>query len=80
MPPIKRVAKPGTDTSEDLMDNTAPALKPPSLGEVISVKAAPERLVANKEYGGFYSETDTVPAAVTLRVLRLLQDGDLVRQ
>jgi len=68
----------------DVPNEETPTMKqtkpPPRLGDVIDVVAGTGRLVANTEYGGVYSETEPSAATVTARVLRLLQDGDLVRQ
>ncbi|QUN40724.1 hypothetical protein KEH56_10160 [Burkholderia cenocepacia] len=60
---------------------TAPVpLAPPRLGEQIAVVAGAGRVVINREFGGRYSETDSIPATVNLRILRLLEDGDLIRR
>lgn len=53
---------------------------PPRLGEQITVVAGAGRVVINREFGGLYSETETGPATVNIRILRLLEDGDLIRQ
>jgi len=58
----------------------APTFKAPRLGEQIAVVAGPGRVLANLEYGGRYSETEVSRATVTLRILRLLADGDLIRR
>lgn len=38
------------------------------------------RVVINREFGGLYSETEAGPATVNVRILRLLDDCDLIRQ
>lgn len=51
--------------------------RPPRLGDTIQVKAAPDRVVGGGARGRFTHEAE--PITVTLRILRLLQDGDLIR-
>ncbi|HGL6314245.1 TPA: hypothetical protein ACKFZV_004510 [Burkholderia multivorans] len=55
------------------------SLPSPRLGEQIAVVAGAGRIVINREFGGLYSETDPSQATVNLRILRLLDDGDLIR-
>jgi hypothetical protein len=57
-----------------------PILRAPRMGEQIHVVAGAGRVVRNLEFGGDYSETEGCPVTVNLRVLRLLADGDLIRQ
>ncbi|MCT9014616.1 hypothetical protein N6G05_13705 [Cupriavidus gilardii] len=83
---MARVSKDTTPETDIAVANDAPAaaaptpkFKAPRLGEQIAVVAAPGRLLANLEFGGHYSEVVVGPATVTLRILRLLEDGDLIR-
>ncbi|WP_322041683.1 hypothetical protein [Burkholderia cepacia] len=55
-------------------------LPPPRMGEQIAVVAGAGRVVINREFGGLYSETEASSATVNLRILRLLDDADLIRQ
>lgn len=55
---------------------TAPAAKLPRLGATVKVRAAAGRTVAGGARGAFSDEPETV--VVTLRLLRLLEDGDLL--
>lgn len=55
------------------------SLPSPRLGEQIAVVAGAGRVVINREFGGLYGETDRSQATVNLRILRLLDDGDLIR-
>ncbi|MCG5260382.1 hypothetical protein EM868_00245 [Cupriavidus gilardii] len=84
---MARVSKdttPATDievgNNEPAAPAPAPTFKAPRLGEQIAVVAGPGRVLANLEYGGRYSETEVSRATVTLRILRLLADGDLIRR
>ncbi|WP_141717164.1 hypothetical protein [Burkholderia cenocepacia] len=67
------------DSGEQIAAEPAP-LAPPRLGEQIAVVAGAGRVVINREFGGLYSVADTSLATVNLRILRLLDDGDLIRQ
>ncbi|MCY1563130.1 hypothetical protein D9M68_1006170 [compost metagenome] len=78
-----------TETADGITADTAAAgalpvpvqvLPAPRMGEQIAVVAAEGRVLPNLEFGGRYSETEVSPATVNLRILRLLQDGDLIRQ
>ena len=67
-------------------DTTAPAVpdkpttpaKPLRLGQQIKVKAAPGRVLHNPELGEMFSSEKTQAVTVTQRVLRLVDDGDLI--
>ena len=67
------------DTIEQIASEPAP-LPPPRLGEQIDVVAGAGRVVINREFGGLYSETEAGPATVNVRILRMLDDCDLIRQ
>ncbi|AJY63794.1 hypothetical protein [Burkholderia glumae] len=67
------------DDIEQVVTEPAP-FPSPRLGEQIAVVAGAGRVVINREFGGLYSETAAGPATVDVRVLRLLEDGDLIRQ
>ena len=64
---------------KDLSSPVETVLKRPRLGEKISVKVVPDRLVVNNEMGDWFSEKTPSHVTVDLRVLRLLEDGDLIR-
>ncbi len=53
--------------------------KAPRLGETITVKAGKDRRVPNNEAGDYFSEKDAVSVTVDVRILRLLDDLDLIR-
>ena len=69
-------------TEYDVTESPVPEVRLPAprMGQVIRVVAGADRFVINREFGGRYSETEASPATVNLRILRLLQDGDLIRQ
>ncbi|WP_176042679.1 hypothetical protein [Burkholderia stabilis] len=67
------------DNIEQVVAEPAP-FPSPRLGEQIAVVAGAGRVVINREFGGLYSESEAGPATVNVRVLRLLEDGDLIRQ
>lgn len=58
---------------------TTPKVKPPRIGEIISVKAGADRKVPNNEHGDYFSEKEAASITTNVRVLRLLEDGDLIR-
>ncbi|AIV74610.1 hypothetical protein [Burkholderia pseudomallei] len=77
--PMQADATPDLETGaiETPVEESPPP--PPRLGEQIGVIAGVGRVVVNREFGGLYSETDVSPATVNLRILRLLDDDDLIR-
>ncbi|VWB94984.1 hypothetical protein BLA13014_04432 [Burkholderia aenigmatica] len=69
-----------TDYDVAGLEPSSANLPAPRMGQLITVVAGPGRHVVNREFGGVYSETDATPATVNLRILRLLDDEDLIRQ
>lgn len=69
-------------TEYDVTELAIPPVKLPAprMGQLIRVVAASDRCVINREFGGLYSETEVSSATVNLRILRLLEDKDLIRQ
>lgn len=66
-----------TEKTEDKADATAP--RTPRIGEVITVKAAQGRKVMNNDASSFFSEKESSPVTVSVRIIRLLNDGDLIQ-
>jgi len=71
------MAKNDPNSTTTLTSTTA--VKAPRLGETIMVKAGAGRRVPNNEAGNYFTEKDVVPVTVDVRVLRLLDDLDLIR-
>ncbi|MGK8195240.1 hypothetical protein [Burkholderia cepacia] len=69
-----------TDYDVAVPTTSSMSMPAPRMGQLITVVAGPGRHVVNREFGGVYSETDATPATVNLRILRLLDDEDLIRQ
>ncbi|MCW5300870.1 hypothetical protein DXT88_22110 [Herbaspirillum lusitanum] len=67
-----------TDKQDDSTETT-PKFKRPRIGETIGVKAGVDRKVPNNEHGDYFSEKETASITTNVRVLRLLDDGDLIR-
>lgn len=67
-----------TDKQDDFTETT-PKFKRPRIGEIIGVKANTDRKVPNNEHGDYFSEKDTASITTTVRILRLLDDDDLIR-
>ena len=70
-------------SKEDLQvqqpDPVPVAQQVPRLGTQIQVKAASGRIVLNNELGGHFSNDVSTSVTVTVRILKLLADADLVR-
>lgn len=72
--PAEQLADTAGAPASAIVDTPA---RPPRLGDTIQVKAAPERIVRGGARGRFTDDAESI--TVTLRILRLLQDGDLIR-
>lgn len=70
-------------TASALTDTAAgadvPALLPPVLGQIVTVRVAPGMHVINSEAGAPFEDGVDTPQTVTPTTLRRLADGDLIR-
>ena len=68
-----------TDTTAPVApEKPTPPAKPLRLGQQIKVKAAAGRVLHNPELGEMFSNDKAQTVTVNQRVLRLVDDGDLI--